>query len=101
MEQVFEEIQGVKVIMEDIILSGSLQEEYDTCFFLFDSFRIIYFLLVFLLLILHNIHKDRILTRLARLLYYNNNYVYKIHGVLTGEKTVKTKTNIKIYVCLV
>ena len=43
MEQVFEEIQGVKVIMEDIILSGSLQEEYDTCFFLFDSFRIIYF----------------------------------------------------------
>ena len=64
MEQVFEEIQGVKVIMEDIILSGSLQEEYDTCFFYLIASELFIFLLVFLLLILHNIYKDRILTRL-------------------------------------
>ena len=30
MEQVFEGIQGVKVIMDDIITYGSNQEEHDT-----------------------------------------------------------------------
>lgn len=47
MEQVFEEIQGVKVIMEDIILSGFNQEEYDTCFFFLIASKLFIFLLLF------------------------------------------------------
>ena len=53
----------------------------------FDSFQIIYFFIIIFFLILHNIYKDRILTRLTRLLQY----VYKIHGVMTGEKNSKDK----------